>query len=560
MSIPCKKPTLGPMFGHTTQQSTIVWIRGRKSRKAQMRYRFSEGDWQYSDIPLRANLDFIGVREINFQEGQRMVSVEVTLVPDHQAIERPEKLSWRNARKTAKGTCRAAPNSNDGFTFLTGSCSHRGYGVFKRGQEVYKRILSSGDNTSDFMMLMGDQVYCDHPGTHGLPIVPSWIVGQHKPARVGGYFRKYRSYYRQKYFRKLMSQMPAFRIFDDHEIENNWKGYLYDPDHDGHPDYKDSKTLLQGLTAYLAYQASLGGGFQQAEDRVAIDNLPACAEVLNPESTERWNEKPKHWGYEFSWGLADFLVLDVRSERSDPNQAGANILDDEGQYRRLINFLTDGDGSRYKFVVSPVPLAPDLNSDEKYGKTENEVPDEDLEFENDDTWRSYPEQRKNLLDSIRTNPSIKMMPIFLSGDIHLSNVVEIKHKDDDEFALPCLISSAINWIVFGVQPVTENEILLPKLEDGPLLESRRQLRLAPEDRVSPQNLIDPSDYRVEFFEFKNEADYGHLSFGKRTACTRNNYMKISVDEEGVTAEIIPADGKRFGVPWNRSRESLQIER
>ncbi|GAA6151574.1 alkaline phosphatase D family protein [Pseudoteredinibacter isoporae] len=552
MSMPCKKPSLGPMFGYTNQQSTIVWIRGTRSRKAILRYRFSNGDWQYSDIPLQENLDFIGVRKIDFNGNQDAVSVEVTLVPSNLELTDPAALHWSNSRKIAKGSCRPAPDSNSEFTFLTGSCAHKGYGPLRKGQEVYKRIVSSGDCESDFMMLMGDQVYCDHPGTHGLPIVPAWLAGRHKPQRVEAYFRHYRSYYRQKHFRKLMAKMPAFRIFDDHEIENNWKGYRYDPEHDGQDEYGDSKTLLQGLTAYLAYQASMGGGYQHTEGQVAIDDLPACAEVLNPNSTERWNEKPKHWGYEFSWGLADFLVLDVRSERSNPNQEGANILGEPGQYERLLAFLRQGDGSRYKFVVSPVPLAPDTNADEQYG--EEGVPDDELIFDHDDTWRSYPEQRKDLLETIRTSPDINIMPIFLSGDIHLSNVVEIKHRDDESFALPCLISSAINWIVFGVQPVTENDILLPKLEDGPLLESRLQLRETLQARK------EQSDYRVEFFEFKNDTEHAHLSFGQRTACTRNNYMKIKVDQAGVTAEIIQGNGKRFGAPWFKSRDDLSIQR
>ncbi|MBB6520001.1 alkaline phosphatase D family protein [Pseudoteredinibacter isoporae] len=556
MPVRCKKPSLGPMFGYTTQESTIVWIRGRRSQKAVLRYRIGENNWQYDDIPLHDNLDFIGIKRIDFNGEQQEVSVQVTLVAEHQTIEDPSTLSWSNSRRTAKGSCRPAPDPNSGFTFLSGSCSHKGYGLFRRGQEVYKRIESSGDSQSDFMMLMGDQVYCDHPGTHGLNILPAWIVGQSKPQRVQGYFRKYRSYYRQKHFQKLMGQMPTFRIFDDHEIENNWKGYLYDPNCDGQEGYKNSKTLLQGLTAYLAYQDSMSGSYQRHfAEADEIDGLRQCARVLDPERTDQWQEKPEHWGYEFSWGLADFLVLDVRSERTDPNQAGANILRDEGQYHRLIEFLKQGDGQRYKFVVSPVPLAPDINADARYGENEEEVPDNELEFEHDDTWRSYPEQRKRLLDKIRTCPEITTMPIFLSGDIHLSNIVEIKRRDDEEnFALPCLISSAINWIVFGVQPVSDNEMLLPKLEDGPLLESRQQLRDAPADRE------DASEYRVEFFEFKNEEDHGHLSYGKRTACTRNNYMKINVDEEGVTAEIIQANGERFGRPWFRSRESLQIVR
>jgi len=127
---------------------------------------------------------------------------------------------------------------------------------------------------------------------------------------------------------------------------------------------------------------------------------------------------------QFSYGSADFWLLDSRSQR-DPWKQGAmqgksmldgNHLGANGQLEWLLNGLKNST-AKWKFIVSPVVLNP----------TTKEW----------DAWGAYPDERRQILDFIKHNniPGV----IVLSGDLHAGGI-----DDGRNSGLPEMLAPAAN--------------------------------------------------------------------------------------------------------------------
>ena len=484
----------GPIFGHTTEDSTQVWMRGRKGLHGAIRHRLRAADgssteWKVAAVPLEPSLDFTGVVEARFDTAPEL-HVEVGIL-DACRPAPSEKTDWNTEVQTiGTGRVRAAPKGDAGFAFILASCRHRGYGKWRRGDDAMRtmaRHIAAKD--ASFVLLTGDQVYCGHP-IKDTGVLPATCGQNVAPNSREGYFRSYRRAWSEPGFRDAHSRVPAYMIFDDHEIHNNWAGYRYRLSTTPGPglplerQHSDAP-LRMGLRAYLAYQA-----------RQSPKGWPS-GPVEDPYLLAR------SWWYEFSWGMADFFVLDPRSDRTDPEVMPRRLLQ-EGQWRALCDFLVRNE--RVKFIVSPVPIAPDTNARDKEWIS--------------DTWRSYPEQRQDLLDFIVANAPT--LPIFLSGDIHLSTVVTIRHRDG--LRIPSVVSSPLNWFIFGVQ---ERGGLLSRwieyLEHGPLF---------------------------------GGAVATHYTVHEETAPVKgNNFTRIEVNADSVRIQVIEA-----GTSGGTEREIYSISR
>lgn len=368
-------------------------MRGRKGLRGTVDYRaiepFTSG-WSSVGVPLDPTLDYTGVVTLAFNAASRL-QVVLGVVDE-------KSPAGTSTATLGCGEVRRAKEEGEPIAFIVGSCRHRGYGMLRRGQLAMRDIrLHLAAKPADFLLLCGDQVYCDLPikDEGWLPPWPRRVA----PRGEDEYFQHYRLAFAEQAFREALREIPVYTTFDDHEVENNWGGYKYPAGAHDHP-------MAWGLRAYLAYQASHG---------------PA---PLSYEPSTR------QWCYEFSQGIADFLVLDTRTEREDPRSSGAGMISDE-QVRAIEQFVTRDD-SRIKFIVSAVPIAPDT-----YARKERWA---------SDTWRSYPVQRREILDFIVDHAP--MIPIFIGGDLHLSTVVGIRHGG---LSIPSIVSSALNWWTFGIQ-------------------------------------------------------------------------------------------------------------
>lgn len=123
----------------------------------------------------------------------------------------------------------------------------------------------------------------------------------------------------------------------------------------------------------------------------------------------------------FSYGNADFFLLDARSQRdpsTDLDDASKSLLDGdelgaEGQYIWLTASLLESQ-ARWKFVFTPVPFNPTV------GKN--------------DSWASYQTEQKRLVKFIKDNNIGGI--IFISGDLHAGAIDDGSNSMFPEMVVP----------------------------------------------------------------------------------------------------------------------------
>lgn len=129
----------------------------------------------------------------------------------------------------------------------------------------------------------------------------------------------------------------------------------------------------------------------------------------------------------FSYGNADFFMLDSRSQRdpsNEPDDETKSMLDGDnlgaaGQYEWLTQGLKNSRAT-WKFILTPVPFNPTVPKD--------------------DAWGSYVSERKKLVEWIRTN-NIRGV-VMLSGDLHAGALDDGANSDFPEMLVPATNSNA----------------------------------------------------------------------------------------------------------------------
>ena len=139
----------------------------------------------------------------------------------------------------------------------------------------------------DFVLLLGDLIYADFPIQYGTD--------------VESFRSHYRRVHNERDFTSLFSKTPAYFIYDDHEIKNNWGHNTTDP-------------YNNGIKAFHEYVGR-----------------------TNP-ITFFSNTEPVYY-FTFNFGAAaSFFVLDCRRFR---NSERGELLGDI-QLQRLKDWLYDG--------------------------------------------------------------------------------------------------------------------------------------------------------------------------------------------------------------------------
>jgi alkaline phosphatase D len=215
-------------------------------------------------------------------------------------------------------------------------------------QPIFRQI---GDANPDFVLLIGDQVYADEA----------------EPTR-DGYAEYYRHNWNIKYLRPMLQNVPAFMIWDDHEIEDNyWQG--------------KSERYFPARDAYELYVHE-------------HNPAPYRSDVLY---------------YTLRSGDVALFVLDVRSYRSSnklPDDEHKSMLGAR-QKQDLVDWLAC-EPAKLKLIVSPVIWS-------------------DWSMTRDDAWTAFSTEREELLAFV-ANASIGPV-LFLSGDQHWSAVFRFVRDD-----------------------------------------------------------------------------------------------------------------------------------
>lgn len=420
----------GPVIGHATTNSIRVWVRGREGEMGIIEY-YPKGaphDTKVKKFDLAPPI-YEGIVDIpvllNSSEYYYRAGVTERSEVIDEDVEVLSELPYVSIS--------AFPESVIATTELVfGSCRHVGVWNKTRGDKCFKAINKIIDSKGedrlkvDFSIFAGDQIYADVGYYRELPentseeLVhvknkegrkKSYVIKGRAPETLDGLVEIYDQAWKLPEFKKLSARRPSYMMMDDHEVINDWSPSDFvektDPKFDKKK-HHEPYILNNGLQAYKAFQASLA----------PIDR------------SQNGELKDQNYYYDFKHGNCDFFVLDGRSKRASDR---TSMLGDI-QYNKLQSWLGE-DPDRVKFIVTAVPIFPDVNK----------FIGEELQ---PDTWSGYQRERQKLLDMVFACENSKI--VFLSGDVHCSMVASVSPEGEPNKKIYNVISSAFNWILPGL--------------------------------------------------------------------------------------------------------------
>ena len=460
---------LGPIVGHVTDRTARIWIRagdleelGTKGdshrrtlgviaiRKAETE-RFSAEDVHY--FRLKREYDRTGAFTFGadgslgsdpqpsalLEESTRYVVRVGSLTVDDPGDDAlsvdssdlvsrlPQADVWiddlnRLHRELSEATFKtgsASAAGDDDLAFLLGSCRYPNFGWSKRradrifGPMREEALGELGRPPSNFVLMVGDQIYAD-------------LLNRNVPIGRADTFKefqeRYRSAFKSPNMRRLLRSVPTYMILDDHEIEDNWSQDRINTDHGRH-------LFHIAISAYASYQ---------------------------------WLHGPRNYGrhlfYSFVADGYPFFVLDTRTQRfmedrldhlEDNHLLGRPSLHEgePSQLDLLLDWLSKQNRERGdvpKFIVSSSVFVPNpIHAREGRDGT----PTQKVKWkEHSDSWPAFPTTRQAILRKI-VESRIQNV-VFLSGDIHCSNVAELRFEGPDNvdrLRSFSITSSALHW-------------------------------------------------------------------------------------------------------------------
>ncbi len=458
-----RAPGLGPIIGHTTTNSCRLWIRAgdpgdegaslsSERRTVGVLTVLKKNDAEIAEPPvfyfrLRREYDRTGSFDLGQERGLgergevypldadskyhvRIGTLTIDdpfsddeIVESDDLVDRlPSPEIWRQElenlpAKKSEAVLRtfrvAAEAPLDQLSFIVGSCRYPGLlWKVKQADQIFRPLREEVRAEVDgmpvsFVLMVGDQIYAD-------------MLNRHIPIGLADTYEEFQDRYLKAFgstnMRKLLRLVPTYMILDDHEIEDNWSQDRI---------RKSEKRRLFNLAigAYMSYQWSHG-----PRD---FDNRLFCR---------------------FDCDGYPFFVLDTRTQRymddiedslDDNHLLGRPSLDSDepNQLDHLLAWLEteqNESGNVPKFIVSssvfvPNPMLARAGSSPK-------------RMEQTDSWPGFPQTRKALLDRI-VEQEIQNV-VFVSGDIHCSNVAEMDFSGSDAAAAIkafAITSSAFYW-------------------------------------------------------------------------------------------------------------------
>ncbi len=411
---PVKPVTVGPIVGHTTDTTVRLWGRGAPPpvAGAQRCYGVVQLLAAGSTLPaqglyfkLLPEDDFTGSVDLGSLEPGRTYAYRMGYFysdVEQQLLLPVVGLELQGASTGVFRTARA-PGSGE-LSLLFGSCRHPvprldeiiSTGLADRGDRTFRTMLDQveGGLPTDLLLMVGDQIYAD-------------VAASDKT--FAQYCGNYQRSFTQPSLRSLMGRVPTYMALDDHEIADNWSmDRLSDPALTAEQISANKARLMAALQAFRCYQVVHGPALERR-------NEPGLTNTLS-----------RYW-YSFQSGPARFFVMDVRTERYHRAQPPEMISAE--QLQALKQWMKQ-DAGGLKFVVSPVPLFPDLKLSGWALSERN------------DKWAGFLHQRQGLLDFMRDEGVHRT--VFLSGDVHVSMWTELKSTSRPDFRVHSIISSAFN--------------------------------------------------------------------------------------------------------------------
>lgn len=576
-----KKPLLGPIVGHTTEESCKLWIAaygihdmndidaskrtigviGLVDKNGNVP---PENIWYFrmkrcyhrtgylnmgKDVGLwRDQKEFRSLKaavllpDTVYQARMAYIELDTTdEEPDDEYSERvsaklPPTSSWvtelnlkRNVTYVTanfKTQPRASARAGN-MSLLLGSCRYSANGFLDGCSDQIFRPMYERNQDVNMVLMVGDQIYSDYLSRFS-PI---------KTNTYKEYEERYHTNFGTPYFAKLVSNIPTYMILDDHEIEDNWTSdRLYN-----FTLFENKRALFtNAMMAYRSYQWIHG---PMATDSLLCNrNLMGSGRAISPAKAE-----PLY--YDFLCCGYPFFVLDTRTTRfknsvADPGQENADLSDnfiigrpslneaDPGQQERLCAWLIHTQriyGNRPKFIVSSTVFAPNPVNTVGTGARGDRKKDAS------DSWAAFPQTRERILSTISEN-QVKNV-IFLSGDIHCGVMakMEIRHQSQPTVNAWSIVSSPLYWPLESFEGNAADYV-------------NDSTDLRTQDTFSPAN----SDISMDYFawSFVQENNFARINVLAESGELEVQYF----DSDGMPHERLDAQNRK-----TRSAEKLKLE-
>ena len=402
------------------------------------------------------------------------------------------------------------------LSFLLGSCRYPGLlWKVKQADQIFDPMVGhlegkAGD-PARFTVMVGDQVYADTLTR----FVPIGLADTYEEFQ-----ERYKTAFGSPNMRRLLRAAPTYMTLDDHEIEDNWT-------QDRLGEEGKHRLFNIAIGAYMSYQ---------------------------------WSHGPRSYGrllyYRFDCAGYPFFVLDTRTHRftqdsdrvDDPEEVGLrnnHLLgrptidpnpNQPGQLKRLLDWLRDEQlarGDAPKFIASSSVFAPNDMSE----RINRKPPiDEQALFgvnlrgrEDSDSWPAYPQTRRAILDHIVRNQIQNV--VFLSGDIHCSNIARLRFVAADGADLGIttydITSSAFYW-PFPFADGDPNNYVHNSTKD---------------DQLDPFPIADGGTMNYTAWGFTQEDNFCRIEIDKPGKALRVGYY----DRAGKLLKVADENGKLIDV-------------
>jgi len=445
------------IVGHTTSNSTRLWVRVRKKGLYSLVLFKSFKRFNPNDIGSREIKEYLDDTDINYElilEKKFSYDTDLTNVFMIDALDASTQYYYAVVAKPEVGLARRwrfgfeKPHyfltqktiSND-ITFGVSSC----HDPFKK-----KNRLNAGlwdeyyaalqEKKADFVIAGGDQAYVDSTEDD----VWQWL-SENKACLYENYHndqdglvsfclsiyrRVYRKYWSSEGLRKVFGRFPTYMIWDDHEIMDGWGSYTKQERRD-----KISVDLNWEDDWGDAVDIDWDAESDDFKDRLIDAMFVAAKQVYieyqhshNPDNKLMPQDDGFQFDYPFSQGEYGFYVLDMRGhhdlmlKNGKPLNEGQTILG-LSAFKRFKSWMKNN-ANNYSaiFIVSTVPMvhwhSTFINMLD-IGEAKDDFRDEwDHEF-------NYKERDKILDLVFKYSEKSGKSVIFISGDVHCSAIFQL---------------------------------------------------------------------------------------------------------------------------------------
>ncbi|MDQ0748124.1 hypothetical protein QF034_002355 [Streptomyces africanus] len=431
---------LGPLLRYTDGSSATVWVETSRPCTAAVRCAdgaggtaptFQVAGHHYALIPVTGLTAGTATTYEVFLDGTRVWPLPESPFPP-SAIHAP---GGEDGLRVAFGSCRwAAPPAG----------GHDPVGPDALDALATRLVADPEDERPDVLLLLGDQVYADETSE----TTQRWLAARRDldepPGNGVADYEEYTHLYYESWLdpriRWLLSTVPSFMIFDDHDVIDDWNtsaAWLADM---RATDWWRER-LLSGLMSYWVHQHL--GNLSPAElaaDPVyeGVRKVPDGTDVLRTFAA-RADADPAtaRWSYRRDFGRVRLLMIDSRAARVLAEDSRAML--DPGEEAWLREQVLDSSGSYDHLLLgTSLPwLLPHLVHDaegwnaalcrgergERWARFGEKVRRAaDLEH-----WSAFPESFAGLAELIAEAGSGRDAPAtvcVLSGDVHHAYVAE----------------------------------------------------------------------------------------------------------------------------------------